>query len=58
VEIQDLHIVEGSAPSEKEKEPIRSFGVRGTGNVGTPATRDTLNIPHEKKLWMMVMQLD
>jgi hypothetical protein len=31
-------------PSEKE-EPIRSFGVREAGNVGAPATRDSITPP-------------
>jgi hypothetical protein len=35
-------LVEGSAPSEKEEEPVRSFGVRGAGNVGAPATMNSL----------------
>jgi hypothetical protein len=42
-------------PSKKEEEPIHSFSVRGAGNVGALATRDSLTIPSEKKNWTMVI---
>jgi hypothetical protein len=38
---QKLDVVEGSAPSETEEEPARSFSVRRSGNVGAPATLDS-----------------
>jgi hypothetical protein len=51
----------GVHTSETVEEPARRFSVRRVGNVGAPATRDSLS-PHrwekEEKLWMMVILLD
>jgi hypothetical protein len=41
-----LDIVEGSAPSETEKEIAHGVGA---GNVGTPATQDSSASTMEKK---------
>jgi hypothetical protein len=55
---EGLDIVEGSALSETDEEPVHVFSVRGAGNVGAPATPGV--VPHrgkeknEENLWMMV----
>jgi hypothetical protein len=56
-ESEGLDIVEGSAPSETEKET--AHGVRA-GNVGAPATLGSFAPPFEKdeKHRMMVIHLD
>jgi hypothetical protein len=42
--------VKGSAPSETEEEPIRSFSARRAGNVGAPAILDSFAPTVEKKV--------
>jgi hypothetical protein len=46
---QELYTVEGSASSETEEEPTRSFSVRTVGNVGAPATRGSFAPPFGKE---------
>jgi hypothetical protein len=46
--------VEGSAPSETEEEPTRSFSVRRTGNVGAPATWDSFT----PTIWKGIKRVD
>jgi hypothetical protein len=44
---QGLDIMVGSPP--RNEEPTRNFRVRGTGNVGAPATLDSFGLPVGKR---------
>jgi hypothetical protein len=49
----------GSDPSQTEEEPNRSFSVRETGNMGTPAALGSF-APHrlERKKWIIFVLLN
>jgi hypothetical protein len=60
MENEELNTEEGSAPSETEEEPTRSFRVRRAGNVGAAATLDSFapTVWKRRKKGMMAIHLD
>jgi hypothetical protein len=53
-----VDLVEGSTPSETEKEPTSNVSIRGAGNVEAPATLDiffpTDGTKKDRKMLMFV----